>query len=310
MILTVTLNPSIDISYNLSTFQLDNTNRVTEVRKTAGGKGLNVSRVANELGKDVVATGFLGGKLGEEITEQLYATGIKSNFLVIQEKTRNCIAILHEGMQTEILEKGPTISTDEANQFLKHFDALSEEANVISMSGSLPNGLPDDYYTFLIERANQKNKKIILDSSGSSLMAVLQNKHRPSVIKPNINELSDILGYKLSEDNDSLKSALSTQIFDGIEWIIVFLGANGAFAKHHSSYYRIDIPNISVINPVGSGDSTVAGIAAALDNQLDDISLLKQAMTCGMLNTMESITGHIDLKNFNNLFNQVIVTKY
>lgn len=310
MILTVTLNPSIDISYNLKELFLDTTNRASNVGKTAGGKGLNVTRVANELEKNVIATGFLGGKLGEEISNQLTDQGIQSNFLSIEGQTRNCIAILHEGQQTEILEKGPAITRQEADRFLQHFDQLVKNANVVTISGSLPEGLPDDYYTYLIRSANQAQKKSILDSSGKSLLAVLESEHLPTVIKPNIDELSDILGYKLTADIQTLKTTLSKDIFNDIEWIIVSLGASGAFAKHHKSFYKVDIPTIPVVNPVGSGDATVAGIASALDDQADEIHLLKQAMTSGMLNTMEAVTGHVNLERFDDLYHQVVVTEY
>ncbi len=116
MIVTITMNPSVDISYPLEHFQLDTVNRVSKVRKTAGGKGLNVTRV-QQLGADVLASGLLGGELGDAIQHELTSAGIKHAFSPISGKTRNCIAILHEGKQTEILEQGPVISASEAKTF-------------------------------------------------------------------------------------------------------------------------------------------------------------------------------------------------
>ena len=98
MILTVTLNPSIDISYPLDELTLDTVNRVSEVKKTAGGKGLNVTRVLSEIGDNVTATGFIGGKLGDFLTSRLDQNGIQHRFFPIHGETRNCIAILHEGL--------------------------------------------------------------------------------------------------------------------------------------------------------------------------------------------------------------------
>ncbi len=125
MILTVTLNPSIDISYPLDELTLDTVNRVSEVKKTAGGKGLNVTRVLSEIGDNVTATGFIGGKLGDFLTSRLDQNGIQHRFFKIHGETRNCIAILHEGLQTEVLEAGPMIDQDEADGFLNHFRYLS-----------------------------------------------------------------------------------------------------------------------------------------------------------------------------------------
>ena len=121
MILTITLNPAVDISYKLDYFSLDTVNRVEDVSKTAGGKGLNVARVLHQLGEDVAASGFLGGSLGDFIRTQLAAIGIQDFFVPIDGETRNCIAIIHEGKQTEILESGPVISASEAELFLEKF---------------------------------------------------------------------------------------------------------------------------------------------------------------------------------------------
>ena len=101
-ILTVTMNPSVDIVYQLDSLELDTTNRVNYVYKTAGGKGLNVSRVLHQLCVPVLATGMVGGVLGEFITRQLDEICMPHNFLSISSPTRNCIAILHDGKQTEI----------------------------------------------------------------------------------------------------------------------------------------------------------------------------------------------------------------
>ena len=144
MILTVTLNPSIDISYTLPYLKLDTTNRTAEVNKTAGGKGINVTRVIHDLKKNVLASGLIGGNLGKAIIENLNEVGIKSDFYPISGETRNCIAILHEGQQTEILESGPTITAGESMNFLTHFKDIATQADVITISGSLPKGLSDN----------------------------------------------------------------------------------------------------------------------------------------------------------------------
>lgn len=117
MILTVTLNPSVDMSYKMDQLNLDTVNRVGDVLKTAGGKGLNVARVLKQLGEDTAATGFLGGSLGDFIRGQMVELAVQDHFVGIAGDTRNCIAIIHEGQQTEILESGPEISTAEAILF-------------------------------------------------------------------------------------------------------------------------------------------------------------------------------------------------
>lgn len=307
MILTVTMNPSIDVSYPLDKLKLDTVNRVSEVTKTPGGKGLNVTRVLAEAGDDVSATGLIGGRLGDYLTEKLTQAGIKHQFFLIHGETRNCIAILHEGLQTEILESGPLIDPDEAEGFLHHFKLILTSFDVVTISGSLPEGLEKTYYAELIGLANLYRKKVVLDCSGAALEAVLKSSEKPAVIKPNSEELSQLLGRDISEDTDSLKDVLLDPLFEGIEWLIVSLGADGAFAKHRDKFYKVDIPKIDVVNPVGSGDSTVAGIASALAHGEDDASLLKKANVLGMLNAQEKMTGHVNMANYDTLYQQIQV---
>lgn len=307
MILTVTLNPSIDISYPLNRLTLDTVNRVDRTTKTAGGKGLNVTRVLAEAGQSVVATGFIGGKLGDFVIHQLQEQGISNQFFKIKGETRNCIAVLHEGMQTEILEAGPYIDMDEAEGFLNHMSIIAKQFDVLTFSGSLPKGLAAHYYQDLITMARAYGSKVVLDCSGAPLKAVLAGKDKPTVIKPNLEELEDLIGQPVTLDEERLISLLSQPLFEGIEWIIVSLGAQGAFAKHHNRFYRVTIPKIEVVNPVGSGDATVAGIAWALAEGDDDETLLKKANVLGMLNAQETRTGHVNMAHFDELFDRIQV---
>lgn len=307
-ILTITMNPSIDISYKLDSLKLDTTNRTKEVRKTAGGKGLNVTRVLKQLNEDVIASGLLGGKHGEFIAEKLIEAGIDTKMYKISGETRNCIAILHEnGMQTEILEQGPAISEDEANRFIDFYKNVIKNVGVVAISGSLPNGMKSDYYVNLIKLANESSVKVVLDTSGKYLINVLNSSVKPYVIKPNCEELSDILGYTVKGDNDSLKEALDSNLFNGIEWVIVSLGKDGCFAKHANKYFKVSIPKVDAVNPVGSGDSTVAGISSALANNEDEVALLKKANTLGILNAMEKLTGYVNIDNYEKIYNNIEV---
>lgn len=307
MILTVTMNPAVDIGYTLEEFHLDTVNRANEISKTPGGKGLNVTRVLSQVGEAVIATGLLGGKIGEFIQKELDKFGIQHDFSQISGETRNCIAILHEGQQTEILESGPTISDEEGEIFLEHFKKLVKQVSIVSISGSLPKGLPKDFYSKMIDICNQYQKPVVLDCSGEALLEVLKGQSKPTVIKPNIEELSQLLNIEVTGDPSELKASLDRDIFDGVEWVIVSLGSKGTFAKHFNSYYKVSIPKIKVVNPVGSGDSTVAGITSALYHAESDKELLKKANCLGMLNAQEKQTGHINLANYSALFESIEV---
>lgn len=308
MILTVTMNPSIDVSYPLEVLHIDTVNRIEKVSKTAGGKGLNVSRVLSQLNAPLKATGVVGGKFGDYLTEQLDKDGIPHSFSKIEGETRSCIAILHEGKQTEILESGPEVTTEEQEAFVAHFEELMADTDFITISGSLPKGINHDFYSLLIDKATEADVKVLLDTSGATLKASLENTHKPFLIKPNETEIADLLGKEIHSD-DELVEALEDKKFDGIEWIVVTLGADGAIIKHQDNYYRVEIPTIEVVNPVGSGDSTIAGLAYALSEGKSAEDVIKSGMVTGMLNTLEEKTGFINVDNFETLFKQIKVEK-
>lgn len=309
MILSVTMNPSVDISYSIHELKLDVVNRVETVHKTAGGKGLNVARVIAQMEEVVLATGVLGGTIGEYIIQELNRGNIPNDFLKIKKESRNCIAILHEGMQTEILESGPTLSKEEGATFLEKFECLLTTASLVTISGSLPKGLPNNFYYQMLEVCNINGIPVIMDSSGESLENALVHKEKPFAIKPNAAELSQLLGINMGVGIVDLKQALNHELFTGIEWIIVSMGDEGAFVKHGEDYYRVTIPKIEVVNPVGSGDATVAGLAVALHQNQTVETVLKTAMTTGMLNTMEAETGYINVNKFKQYFDLVNVEK-
>lgn len=309
MILAVTMNPSVDISYHLQAFKLDGVNRVENVRKTAGGKGLNVARVITQMEEDVLATGVLGGTLGEYIVQELNKSDIPSDFLKIEKESRNCIAILHEGMQTEILESGPTLTKEEGADFLGKFNDLLSKVSFVTISGSLPKGLSVDFYQQMLTLSQKKGVPVLLDTSGESLRKALLHKEKPLAIKPNTEELSQLLGFRVDGSLSSLKHALDQELFKGIDWIVVSMGKDGAFVRHDGDDYRVTIPKIDVVNPVGSGDATVAGLAVALNRNLPVVEVLKTAMTTGMLNTMEAGTGSINMTKFDQYYDLVMVEK-
>ncbi|MCP1124646.1 tagatose-6-phosphate kinase [Bacillus sp. 3103sda1] len=309
MILAVTMNPSIDISYPIQDFKLDDVNRVENVRKTAGGKGLNVARVVKQMGEDVLATGVIGGTIGGCIIQELTKSDIRNHFYKINQESRNCIAILHDGKQTEILESGPILSAAEGAAFLEKYRELLSEVSLVTISGSLPKGLESGFYRQMVEIGREKGIPVIVDTSGEPLRQVLNHNVKPFAIKPNISELFQLLGMEVEESTNSLKQLLTNELFHGIEWIVVSMGAAGAFFKHGEDYYRVTIPAIEVVNPVGSGDATVAGLAVALKRKQSVPDILKTAMTTGMLNTMEEGTGYIDPEKFDQFFEMVEVIK-
>lgn len=306
MILTVTLNPSVDINYKLPTLEINDANRVSDVSKTAGGKGLNVSRVLRQLDETVAATGYIGGVLSDFIRQEIKQLDIADFFVETKGETRNCIAIIHDdGKQTEVLEKGPDIDADEATKFIEKYKEMIADVDIITISGSLPKGLDTDFYAKLIDLANAQDKKVLLDSSGETLLQSIQ-KSKPYLIKPNETELGQILGRAV-ETEEEVIAALKTDLFAHLPYVFVTLGADGALVKYEEKIYQAKIPVVDAVNPVGSGDATIAGIAHGIQKNWSVENTIKSGLTCGTLNALEEKTGHIDPNNWAHIFEKIEV---
>lgn len=304
----MTLNPSVDIKYTLDYFSIDEVNRVDQVIKTAGGKGLNVSRVLKQLDAEVGATGFLGGELGEFIRSELKKECIVDLFVPISGKTRNCIAVIHEGMQTEILESGPVIQDEEIEHFLSNFIKILPQVDLVTISGSLPKGVPTNFYQRIIELCSQHEKFVLLDTNEKLLDASLKGRAKPYLIKPNREELAGFLGREINSQED-LMVALGDQAFQDIEWVVVSLGSKGAMIKHQESIYNVQIPKVEAVNPVGSGDSVIAGFASGLSRKLEKTTLMRYGIAMGILNAMEEKTGYINPANIDWCMEQIKIEK-
>ena len=263
MILTVTLNPAIDKVYEVEFFDVGHVFRPKDMWATAGGKGLNVSRVAAILGEKVMATGFLGGANGQFIRGELKKLGIRDAFVEIGGNTRICIAINDPVLDTstEVLEPGPVISSSEQEEFLNNFKEIVKETDIVTISGSLPKGVPTDFYGKLIEISREFNKRVLLDTSGQVLLKSLE--YCPFMIKPNQTELEAITGKRIRNEPDILDTAHEIHQ-KGVQLVCVTLGAKGCIAVTREGVFRLEAPPIDTVSTVGSGDSFLAGCAVAL----------------------------------------------
>lgn len=305
MILTITLNPSIDRRYTLNKFEKGQITRAENVQYTAGGKGLNVTRVIKDLNEEVLATGFLGGFSGDFILRELDNLGVKHNFIPIEGETRSCLAIIsEEGTQTEILENGPTISKKEVDNFLKFYKEIIKDYKIIVASGSLPKGISPDIYRELIKNSKALGKKFILDTSGKALEYGIEAG--PFLVKPNDEELEKLMGKPVNTEQDIIEGA-NYILNKGVEIVVVSLGKDGSMVFHNNKIYKVKTPEIKVANPVGSGDAMVAGFAVSLARNYDFEDTLKLATACGTANAMEDETGKVNLDNVKSIMDKVVV---
>ena len=307
MILVINLNASLDKRYELVDFAKGKIVRAKSVDNTPGGKGIHVANVDTILGEETVVTGFLGGKTGEFVAGKLEDYGINGDFVDVAGETRSCLAILTEdGAQTEILEPGPEVSPEELKKFRKKYAELLDKADIVVASGSVPQGVPVDFYAELIEDAHAAGKKFLLDTSGDLLARGISAK--PDFIKPNRDEIEALRGYRLHCEADVVRE-IRHFLDEGIEMAAISLGSQGSLVGVDGDIYRVTVPEIDCQNPVGSGDSYVAGIAAGLQRKLSVEEIMRLGAACGTANALEAESGYVQKQIVEDLLPRIAIEK-
>ncbi|MGK0577093.1 1-phosphofructokinase [Macrococcus capreoli] len=276
MIYTITLNPSID--YVMFTDQLDlgALNRATVTHKFAGGKGINVSRVLNALSETSTALGFIGGFPGDFIKSSLEASSIHTDFIRVDEDTRINVK-LKGGNETEINAPGPTIQAAQVDALLNQIKALTQDDFVI-IAGSVPKSMPDDIYATIASICATQKIPFVVDAEKELLTQTLP--FHPEFIKPNKVELEEMFNVTINNNQDTIAAARQLMAL-GAKNVLVSLGGEGAILVTETDCYKAVVPNGKVINTVGSGDSTVAGMVAGLEQHKSIEACFKQAVSCG-----------------------------
>jgi tagatose 6-phosphate kinase len=306
MITVLNLNASVDKRYELENIIKGKVVRANSVENTAGGKGIHVAKIVKILGEDVIVTGFLGGTTGDFIKIKLKEMCIKNEFTIISKPTRECLSFMTSDLcQTEVLEPGPEVNDIEFSRFVKLYDNLIKTSSIIVASGSIPQNVPENIYNILIEKAQSNGKKFLLDTSGILLKNGIDAK--PFFIKPNKEELAMLTGHPIFNEIDVIKQMdiLSKR---GIKCVVVSMGSEGALVNFEGNKYKVQIPKVKAINPVGSGDSLVGGFAVGLSRGYTIEKTLALAAACGTANAMESETGFIKKDLVMKLVNQVKIT--
>ncbi len=308
MILTVTLNASIDKRYVVDGCQLGEVNRVRMCNNTPGGKGLNVSRSVAVSGTKVVATGFVGGHAGSYIEACLAELGIAGAFYKLKGESRSCINIWDEvnRVQTEFLEPGPAVTENDFIGFKQQFIELVKEASVVTISGSVPKGLDGRAYQELVKMVKDAGKKVILDTSGALLELGIEAC--PTLIKPNLDEIRMLTGLSCNNIDEMIEAAKVIQE-KGVENVVVSLGGEGSFVVCKEGVYRAVVPKIDAVNTVGCGDSMIAGFALGIAQGLPMEDILKLASGISAASALIEETGVYVKEDMEALLPQIKIEK-
>ncbi|MEV6169144.1 1-phosphofructokinase family hexose kinase [Streptomyces sp. NPDC051954] len=303
MILTVTLNTALDITYRVRALRPHTSHRVTEVTERPGGKGLNVARILAALGHEVTVTGFTGGPTGRVVQDRLTAVpGVVDALVPVTGPTRRTIAVVDEktGDTTQLNEPGPVITPAEWSAFQEAYEDLLPSVTAVALCGSLPPGVPVGAYAGLIRDARAAGVPVLLDTSGEPLRRGVAA--RPELIKPNADELAELTG-----SHEPLRATQDARR-RGAHAVIASLGPAGLLAVTPEGRWRAAPPTPVHGNPTGAGDSAVAGLLSGLVEHLPWPDRLARAVALSAATVLAPVAGEFDRDAYEELVGRVAVT--
>ncbi|MFC8197485.1 1-phosphofructokinase family hexose kinase [Streptomyces sp. NPDC060006] len=303
MILTVTLNTALDITYRVRGLRPHASHRVTDMTERPGGKGLNVARVLAALGHEVTVTGFVGGATGRSLRDQLAPVpGVIDALLPVSGSTRRTIAVVDTttGDTTQLNEPGPVITPAEWSAFQEAYEVLLRASSAVALCGSLPPGVPVGAYAQLIRAARALAVPVLLDTSGEPLRRGIAA--RPDVVKPNADELAELTGAH--EPVRATRDARRR----GAHAVVASLGAKGLLARTPDGLWRATPPRPVRGNPTGAGDSAVAGLLSGLVERLPWPERLARAVALSAATVLAPVAGEFDRAAYEELLGRVSVT--
>lgn len=287
MIITVTMNPAIDKTVEIGTFQHGGLNRIRKVEYDAGGKGINVSKTIRELGESSVATGFLGGNGGRTIEHVLKEKNITCDFIWVNGETRiNTKVFETNGALTELNEPGPSISKEQMDDLIQKLEGYANKDTLFVLSGSIPAGVDKGIYADIIRLVHNKGAKVLLDADGELFKRALEAG--PDIIKPNRVELEEYAGIEGNATEEQLLAIAEDFQQKGIETIAISMGKEGAMFGVGDTCVRCPALSVKAHSTVGAGDAMVASLAYAWEQKLetDEMIRLGMAVSAGAVTTI------------------------
>ncbi|HET7485435.1 MAG TPA: 1-phosphofructokinase family hexose kinase [Solirubrobacterales bacterium] len=309
MILTVTLNAAIDRTVAVPNFRLGHRHRAVESRTVAGGKGINVARALNRLGRPVIATGFAGGPTGLRVLEQLREEAVLTDFTRIAGETRINMAVIDptSGEQTEINERGPAVSPEEVETFVARLGYLADGAKLCVIAGTLPPGAGPDLYARLVKDLGERGVPVVLDAEGEAMLGGL--RAGAAIVTPNEREAEELVGQEFSDRHD-LVHGLSELIRLGAGEAAITRPEGCVAALGEGSdrrFLEVRTEPLDAVSTVGSGDAFVAGyVAARYDGRPGD-ECLAYGVACGAESTQHFGAGMVDRNQVERLLGEVHV---
>jgi 1-phosphofructokinase family hexose kinase len=309
MIVTVTLNPTLDKTLSVPQLRPGEVHRARFIRQDLGGKGINVSRALQALGIPSRPTGFLAGTTGHAMRSGLLAAGYEPAFIDVPGETRQNLTLLDEaaGVYTKINEPGPTVSDTDLAALRHQIDDMAAQGDLWAFCGSLPPGAPAYLYADLVQQVQSHGALAFLDTSEEALRHGLAGA--PYGIKPNSEEAAQALGRPVVSDDEHIAAARGLQV-PGIRLVALTRGVRGLVLAMDDEIVIAQPPPVAARSPIGAGDATLAGLLWAISDQADARETARRAVACGTAAAMQEGTGVGNRSLVKELLGKVQLTVY
>jgi 6-phosphofructokinase 2 len=279
-VVTLTMNPALDIATSTDRVEPTHKLRCSTPRYDPGGGGINVARAVHALGGDAIAIFPAGGAAGEMIQYMLEQQGVLHHTIAISGFTRESLAVEERqtGHQFRFLLPGPVISESDQSRCLDQLALVGAEAKYIVASGSLPLGVPEDFYARVAKLAQDLGKRFVLDTSGAALKQADRGIY---LLKPSLRELGDLVGREIRSDGEQEPAAREIIEQGRSEIVVVSLGDQGAVLVTADGTERFAAIPVEARGSVGAGDSMLAGIVVSLCRGLQLGEAVRYGMAAG-----------------------------
>jgi 1-phosphofructokinase len=307
-IISVTANTAIDLVIEAEGLYRQDNLVAEKSSEFACGKGINVAKAVESLGHPVICLGF-AGRQSAGVFDALNSSLLHVDLIAVEGKTRTNITLSDRtaGRETHIRTPGYRVTSEDCGRLAQKIEAAVRAGDIVILSGSLPLGAPDDFYRTLIEICRRKSAVAVLDSSGPSLAKGIEAG--PDLIKPNLQELEALAGYRFNDDRDVLKAARALSA-SGVSRICVSLGDKGVMAVDENRAFaaRVNHCRIEKETQIGCGDAVVAGLAVGLLRRLPWEDCVSLGVACGTANLYSPEPGRFDKNTADEICRQIEVT--
>ncbi len=280
LILTLTINPAIDRNVSVDRLVFEDRAYILATRESAGGRGINASCVIQNFGAETVAVAICGGKSGKLLEEFLSKCAFPCELVRVRQEIRTNITIADKhGLAVKLNEHGPSLSEAELGKVVKAVRQRLKDATWLMLCGSVPPGVPADFYARLIHTATKQGVPTLVDTDGDALEAALEAK--PTVVTPNQQEAERLLSRALLTRNHFQEAAERIRGM-GARNVVLSLGARGALgAFEDKSVWEAVPPRVDALCPIGAGDAMAAAFVWAMDHDPSPVEALRWGVAAG-----------------------------